>query len=73
MASHTQSPRDVMPIAEIARRIDRSETTIRKWITDGVFPGYRYGSAYVVPCPMYEQWLRGEWTPRAPEQQEEAA
>ncbi len=64
-----KSPKDTLAIAEIARRIDRSETTIRQWITDGVFPGYRYGSAYVVPKPMYEQWLRGEWRPRQNEQE----
>lgn len=57
-------PKDAIPIAEVARRIDRSEATIRRWIAGGDFPGYRIGSAYVIPIAWYQSWLKGEWSPQ---------
>lgn len=59
-----KSPKDVIAIAEVARRIDRSEATLRRWIADGQFPGYRTDNAYTIPIEWYRMWCRGEWTPR---------
>lgn len=64
------TPRDTIPLAEVARRVGKSEATIRRWIAAQVFPGYRYGQSYIVTVDGYEMWKRMEWPPK---QEERAA
>ena len=42
--------RDLLTIAEAARRLDRSERTVRRWIADGRLLSVRVGPATYIPA-----------------------
>lgn len=45
-----------------------SRPTVIKYIEQGILPGYRMpGGKYVIPALWALAWMRGEWTPHAPE------
>ena len=60
---------DVVEVAEIASRINRSERTVRGMLSDGTIPRKRLGDrqSFIVPRRAFERWIRGDsaiWDPR---------
>jgi len=53
---------DVVGIAEISSRINRSERTVQGMLSDGTIPRVRLGErqSYIVPRRMFERWIRGD-------------
>jgi excisionase family DNA binding protein len=60
MSARTDSKRDVITVAEAARRVGLCRQTITKAIKAGEFPGYAIGNKYVIPVEWFERWLKGE-------------
>ena len=46
----TSPDRDLLTVAEAARRLDRSERTVRRWIADGRLLSVRVGPATYIPA-----------------------
>jgi excisionase family DNA binding protein len=48
-------------VAEAARLVDRSPSTIRRWIRDGSLPATRWGWRYLIDLVELEKRARAEW------------
>ena len=65
------APADVVSLAEVGRRLDMHEQTVKRGVRGGRLPGVVIGNKYVIPRPWFERFMVGEWTPQP--QQENAA
>jgi len=54
---------DTLSLAEVARKLNVSETTLSDLIRSGEFPGFKVGRQWRIWRSDLQLWQRGQWKP----------